>query len=362
MNTKNLISSMVTALVALASISTTAVAGTIRHDRSDWDYRNLGNSYSSVGRLDLRGPASSWGCSGTLISSNWLLTAAHCLEDEAAGYQNLRSGGFTLGGNSYSINLGVKYSGWTNTNRNLAAGVDLALFRLSSPVRNIGAATLNTATNEDLQVGTYVGFGTTGNGLTGYQSGTFGTKRAGQNIMGLGSRLGYSNNVLVSDFDDPSTAIWWSSLTNPLNLEYQVAPGDSGGGMFINGLLAGVNSFIDSIDGRTNSSYRDYSAATRVSSYSNWIRNVMSGLSSTGILSSLPRATTITNNSITTLNRSYVELSESELIGDLSQPLTVHDDIWDNSETVPEPTTIVGGLLSLSAMIAARRRRQKASN
>ena len=358
MKTKNLISSMVTALVAVASMSATAIAGTIRHDRSDWDYRNLGNSYSSVGRLDLRGPVSSWGCSGTLISSSWLLTAAHCLEDKSAGYQNLTSGGFTLGGNSYSINLAVKYSGWIGNNRNGALGGDLALFRLSSSVRNVASARLNTATNEDLNVGTYVGFGFSGNGLSGYQSGTFGTKRAGQNIVGFGSRTGYSNNVLVSDFDDPRTANW-QSLSQPLNLEYQLGPGDSGGGMFINGLLAGVNSFIDSTDGRTDSDYGDYSAATRVSSYSNWIRNVMSGLSSTGVLSSLPRAT---SNSVPTLLSSYVELSESELFGDNSKPLIVHEDVWDNSETVPEPTTIVGGLLSLSAMVAARRRRQKASN
>jgi hypothetical protein len=360
MKSKNLISSIVTSLVAVAGMSGTAVAGTIRDDRSDLQYRNLANLYPSVGRLDLRGPSTSWGCSGTLISSNWLLTAAHCLEDQAAGSQNLRSGGFTLGGISYSINLGVKYGGWVSSNRDVTAGVDLALFRLNSPVQNVAPAALNNATNEDLQVGTYVGFGTTGNGLTGYQSGTFGTKRAGQNIMGLGSRLGYSNQLLVSDFDDPRSANWWDPLSQPLNLEYQVAPGDSGGGMFINGLLAGVNSFIDSRDGRTDSSYRDYSATTRVSSYSNWIRNVMWGLSSTGVLSSLPRTTSSAPSSLVS---SYVQLSESELIGDLSEPLTVHDDIWDNSETVPEPTTIVGSLLSLSGLIAARRRRrQQASN
>lgn len=358
MKTKNLISSMVTALVAVAGMSATAVAGTIRDDRSDWQYRNFANGYSSVGRLDIRGPASSWGCSGTLIASNWLLTAAHCLEDQAAGYQNLTSGGFTLGGNSYSINLAVKYGGWVSNNRNLAAGVDLGLFRLSSPVRNVNAATLNNSTNEDLQVGTYVGFGATGNGLTGYQSGTFGTKRAGENIVGLGSRLGFSNQVLVSDFDDPRSANWWDPLSQARNLEYQLAPGDSGGGMFINGLLAGVNSFISSRDGRNDSSYRDYSATTRVSSYSNWIRNVMWGLSSSGIMNTFPNSGSPTSS----LLSSYVELAESELIGDNSKPLTVKDDIWDNSETVPEPTTIVGALLSLSGLIAARRRRQQASN
>lgn len=268
----------------------------------------------------------------------------------------LRSGSFTLGGRSYSINLGLQNGGWASSNRDSGAGADIGLFRLNSSVSNINPVTLYSGTNEDLQVGSYVGFGNTGNGISGANTTSFGTKRAGQNTIGLGSRLGYSNAILVSDFDDPRSVNPSDPLSRPLNLEYQLAPGDSGGALFIGGLLAGVNSFISSLDGRTDADYGDISATTRVSSHSNWIRNVISGLAQTGVANSLPR--TSSNFGPTTL--AQVILDESEVLGDLSQPLQIVEDTWDNSEAVPEPTTVVGGLLSLGGFILARRRRKLA--
>lgn len=326
----------ITLLATATTITTSqlANAGTIRHDVTDTQYTALANSFSSVGSLSLRGATSSWNCSGTLIGSNYLLTAAHCLEDSAG--RNLSSGTFTLGGTRYTIRSGVKNSGWTTSNRNPTAGFDMAILQLSSNVTNVTAANLYTNTNENGQTGTYVGFGFRGTGTSGQVANTFGTKRAGQNIMNLGSQQGWSDQVLWSDFTDPR------SNASALNLEYNIASGDSGGGLFINGLLAGVNSVIQNVNGNSLwADYGDRSLVTRVSSLNNWIQNVLrTGFPSRGITTASNPTTTTSTNTI----NAVATFDDITALDDLIE-ITLYDDIYSNTK-VPEPSAILGlGLL-----------------
>ena len=55
------------------------------------------------------------------------------------------------------------------------------------------------------------------------------------------------------------------------SLEFLIGHGDSGGGLFINKKLAGIHSCIYTGDGKLDSSYKDYSAHTRVSIHKEWI-------------------------------------------------------------------------------------------
>lgn len=88
--------------------------------------------------------------------------------------------------------------------------------------------------------------------------------------------------IFMSDFDNPHNLLdsrYGSAI--PLGLEYLIAPGDSGGGVFaeIGGqsVLVGVNSFVGSFDGSSDSDYGNVSGHIRVSAFNSWIDSVMAG-------------------------------------------------------------------------------------
>jgi hypothetical protein len=187
----------------------------------------------------------------------------------------------------------IPYAGWSSSNGDVWAGVDLGLVRLSQPITSVTPALLDFSTPLLGLLGTNVGYGRSGIG-SGGMSTPAGTKRAGQNMidarggmvttMGSGTLLdldGISPTVLFQDFDHPTdpVASLMGSVT-PVAQEYLIASGDSGGGLFIDvgGVtkLVGVNSFLASLPypwdtTGAKADYGDLAGVVSVQSFENWI-------------------------------------------------------------------------------------------
>lgn len=276
----------VSAVIWTSVMVSSAGAIVIRDDRSDSAYLSLGANYSSVGHISFNAPDGAYLASGTLIDSHWVLTAGHVVDSATSLWWNPNPQGQAFQG--YQATDWVAFPKW---NGNVSSGYDLGLVHFNtdlSAATGIAPSLLYTGTKEVGQIGTMVGYGTTGTGLTGYTTYDY-QKRGAENVIdAVLNTPGKDNRVLLSDFDNPHNAAdssWGSS--SPLNLEGLIAPGDSGGGLFLDvggtNYLAGVNSFGWGIkDGNPDSSYGDAAGFTRVSSFVDWIMSYINGTSSSG--------------------------------------------------------------------------------
>ena len=267
-------------LVVLVMASAPALAGTTRHDLDEDSvpvdlqvHVALGAAYDNVGRIIVTTPTADYFGSGTLIAPNWVLTAAHMVDD-------IMSGTVTFGATQYTAERWVAHSKW---NGDLLNGNDIALIKLTTYVVGVDTAVRYTGSDEFGRVGTAVGYGMSGTGETGAVT-PAGAKRAGENVIDAF----YSRNpkktpkIFLSDFDNPDNpADSAYGGGAPLDLEFLIAPGDSGGPVFIDvgdgPLLAGINSFGASFDGDTDSDYGDVSGHTRVSEFNKWIDDILGG-------------------------------------------------------------------------------------
>jgi hypothetical protein len=250
-------------LLLVGGLATAAQAIVVRDAQDDSLYRTLGSStpYDSVGRFVGTTTRSGFLASGTLVAPEWVLTAAHVVD-------NAQSLSFTIGGQTYQADRKIVYPGW---NGNLWSGNDIGLVHLVKAVDNIKPAHLYTGSSELNRADTVVGFGKTGTGNSG-DTKSDGLKRGAQNVI---SQI-ENKRLLVADFANPLPAgAVPLGYTHALPLEGLIAPGDSGGGLFITTasgtFLAGVNSFVGSEFGLPRSVYGNFSGHTRVSAFSDWI-------------------------------------------------------------------------------------------
>lgn len=309
----------------IAAAATPAPAGTMPDNNYDYIYRRMAQQSTearSVGEITVgwdngTDNANIVRGSGVLVGGKYVLTAAHLIDDSTGGF-------FTIRGQTYNIRRFVVanqfYNRGLDTDPNpdqrvFGIGADLALIELDRHVQGAKRikAKISKSRKEKNKKATIVGFGTGGNGTEGISTavlpgdGSMGagdstiwdyvpTKRAGKNIIEPGRAFnGNPNQVreLTTDFDvNPSLldslrtesglqlpSHLYNSFTDtytvtqddvPITGEYMPSVGDSGGGLFINGKLAGITSWTT----RANSEYFSQAQYTRLSvGWWKWVRD-----------------------------------------------------------------------------------------
>lgn len=241
------------ALLILSNILISlSCAGTIDPLVLDTEYLSYAKDFKYVGRLEgSYNNGSRFKASAVAIDDHHILTAAHIVDNI-----KYNSCVFVLGDKKFTVPVFKKHKEFDSKKYgiyDIALGYSKTTFDLSFYPE------LYDTNDETGKLCCIAGYGSTGTFVSGAIKHD-GQLRAGSNIVDKTFK-----HLLICSPSQPDS-------NTRTSLEFLISIGDSGGGLFIDGKLAGVNSCVLTDDDIPNSSYNDDSGHTRVSQFLDWIK------------------------------------------------------------------------------------------
>lgn len=227
-------------------------SGTIDPNIPDKKYIEYGEKFTYVGKLcGVYEDEKMFCASAVAIGDHHILTAAHVVK-------NAKNCFFTINGRDFCVQNIVYHSDF---DKDEFGRGDIAIGYIDENIGLNFYPELYDNGDEDGKLCSIAGYGITGNFIRGATK-SDGKKRAGSNII----------DYISSDLLICSPSRRGKSHTS---LEFLISSGDSGGGLFIDGKLAGINSCVmsDGSKPKLLSTYETESGHTRISKYIQWIKD-----------------------------------------------------------------------------------------
>lgn len=237
-----LIRSLICSLLLITNID----AGIIDPNVPDQKYIDYASQYDCVAKITAIYKDKKFGeASCVIINPHWVITSAHIVDKAQLCMVK-------VGDTHYHLPKIIIHIAFDR----LKTKSDLALCYSPTEIKLDKYPELYREKDEVGKVCSIVGYGLTGNFNTGVKI-SDSKKRAGKNV--------------IDSVVDEDLLLFKITKENKTGLDIAITRGDSGGGMFIDGKLAGINCCVLARDRKPDSDYDDECCFMRISNYYNWI-------------------------------------------------------------------------------------------